>query len=108
MEKAKTRKLQIELSEQTFAYLEMLAFGLHIENSSESESVSNWKGFDKSRNDFAPAVRKLLESVAGSLADGVRRPGAWERQVVNQLTGWDGTYNPGMLADCIKDEVSKD
>lgn len=99
------RKLQIELDETTFAYLEMLAFGLQLERKPESEDIAEWSGFDKKRNDFAPGVRELIVDVANSLAAGVRRPGAWEREVVDSLTGWQGTFNPGMLSECIKDEV---
>ncbi|MCG9785410.1 hypothetical protein L1D52_24175 [Vibrio brasiliensis] len=103
-----TRKLQIEISAETFAFLEMLAYGLHIENSPEGEGVSEWEGYDKRKDDFAPAVRNLIQDIAGQIATGVRRPGAWEREVVDSLTGWQGTFNRGMLADCIKDEVCKD
>ncbi|CCN92053.1 conserved protein of unknown function (plasmid) [Vibrio nigripulchritudo SFn27] len=101
-----TRKLQIELSDETFAYLEMLAFGLELERT-DKDDLSDWKGFDKQRNDFGPGVRELLQEIAGSIATGVDRPGSWERGVVDSLTGWQGTYNKGMLAECIKDEVVK-
>ena len=101
-----TRKLQIELSDNTFAYLEMLAFGLEVERTGK-EIPSDWKGLDKQRNDFGPAVRTLLQEVANSIATGVDRPGSWERSVVDNLTGWEGTYNKGMLAECIKDDVTK-
>ncbi|HAS6106959.1 TPA: hypothetical protein I7130_21490 [Vibrio vulnificus] len=99
-----TRKLQIELSDETFAYLEMLAFGLELERSGKDD-LSDWKGFDKHKNDFAPAVRELLQEMADSMAAGVRRPGSWERSYIVSLTGWQGTYNKGMLAECIKDDV---
>lgn len=107
MEEIKTRKLMIELDERTFALLEVLAFGMKIEEMPEGEEISadNWDGYDKKKDDFAPAVRSLIEDVAGSLATGVRRPGAWERQTVEMLTGWGGMYNPGMAAECIKEEV---
>ncbi|MFZ3467356.1 hypothetical protein [Vibrio harveyi] len=101
-----TRKLQIELSDKTFAYLEMLAFGLELERTGKDD-LSDWKGFDKQRNDFGPGVRELLQEIAGSIATGVDRPGSWERGVVDSLTGWQGTYNKGMLSECIKDEVTK-
>ncbi len=101
-----SRKLQIELSDETFAYLEMLAFGLEVERS-EKDDLGDWKGFDKQKNDFGPAVRELLQEIAGSVATGVRRSGSWERSVVDSLTGWQGTYNRGMLADCIKNEVDE-
>lgn len=104
-----TRKLMIEIDERTFAYLELLVFGMKIEQMEEGEETPSeeWDGYDKKKDDFAPAVRKLLEDVAGSLATGVRRPGAWERNVVEMLTGWGGMYNRGMLAKCIEDEVAE-
>lgn len=109
MEEIKNRKLMIELDENTFAFLEMLAFGIEIEQREnlpeDKKDMSDWSGFDKKKNDFAPAVRALLENVAGSLATGIRRPGSWERQAVDMLTGWNGTYNRGMLAECIKAEI---
>ena len=98
-----SKKITIELDEQTFAYLEMLAYGLEIENSGKVDN--DWKGFNKAKNDFSPAIRDLLVDVAGSMADGVRRSGSWERGVVDQLTGWNGTYNKGMVSDCIKKNV---
>ncbi|EHE7897955.1 hypothetical protein J0V14_004800 [Vibrio parahaemolyticus] len=99
-----TRKLQIELSDETFAYLEMLAFGLELERSGKDD-LSDWNGFDKQRNDFGLGVRELLKEIADSVATGVYRPGSWERGVVDSLTGWQGTYNKGMLAECIKEDV---
>jgi hypothetical protein len=41
---------------------------------------------------FAPArnVVELVELLARHAADGVRRPGSWERGWVTQVTGWDG------------------
>ena len=100
-----SRKLQIELSDETFAYLEMLAFGLELEANGTVDE--DWKGFNKEKNDFSPAVRSLIVDIAGAIATGVRRPGSWERGVVDSLTGWQGTYNKGMLAESIKDEVTK-
>ncbi|HHP0467318.1 TPA: hypothetical protein ACRZZI_004979 [Vibrio harveyi] len=104
---AAKRRLMIELDERTFALLELLAFGMEIEQleAGAEIDVESWKGYDAKNDDFAPAVRRLLNDVAGSLATGVRRPGAWERQVVEMLTGWNGMYNPGMAAECIKEEV---
>ena len=96
-----SRKLTIEVSDETFATLEVVAFGLELENNGDVDR--DWKGHDKKRDDFGPAVRELLTSVAGSLATGADRPGSWERGVLESLTGWQGTYNPGMVADCVKD-----
>ncbi len=104
----KTRKLQIELSEHTFAYLEMLAYGLAVERKDLPENIKEWKGFDKSKDDFAPAVRKLIVEMCNSVSTGVSRPASWEREVVGSLTGWDGTFNRGMLAECIKAEVGQE
>lgn len=36
----------------------------------------------------AADVRSLLEHLAQSAADGVRRPGSWERGWLTQATGW--------------------
>ncbi|EGR3179507.1 hypothetical protein LCX91_004942 [Vibrio parahaemolyticus] len=98
----KTRKIQLELHEHTFAALEALAFGLHIQDG--NEITEEWKGYNKSKDDFSPAVRELLVQIANSVSTGVVRPGSWERGVVDSLTGWDGTFNRGMLAECIKDD----
>jgi hypothetical protein len=108
MEERKTRKLQIELDEHTFSLLEVLAYGLFLEENENGDELPECPAFDKNRNDFGPGVRKLLEQVAGSMATGVRRPGAWEREVVDSLTGWQGTFNRGMFADCIKDELKQE
>lgn len=93
-----SRKIVLDLTDETFAYLELLAFGLHLEDKAELN-------FNGTKNDFAPMVNTLLIDVADSLAAGVRRTGSHERQTVDQLTGWDGTYNIGMVADCIKADV---
>ena len=37
----------------------------------------------------ADSVRSLLEHLARAAADGVRRPGAWERNWIVQATGAD-------------------
>lgn len=101
MDERKTKKIMLELDEQTFAKLELLAFGLHLED----EELTPLK-HDKKKDDFAPMVKDLLVGIADSLADGVMRSGAWEHDVVRSLTGWQGTYNPGMAAECIKDEIN--
>ncbi|EMC9392928.1 hypothetical protein VO419_004801 [Vibrio parahaemolyticus] len=101
----KTRKIQLELHEHTFAALEALAVGLHLQEGNEIDK--DWEGYDKTKDDFAPAVRKLLVQIANSVSTGVVRPGAWERSVVDSLTGWDGTFNRGMLAECIKDDFKE-
>ncbi len=94
------KKITLELDEHTFAMLEMLAVGMHAEN----EELYPIKA-DKQHDDFRPMVRDLLVDVANSLSSGISRPGSWERGVVSSLTGWQGTYKPGMAADCIKEEV---
>lgn len=98
----KTRKVQLELNEHTFAVLETLAVGLHLQENNELDE--NWDGYDKKKDDFAPAVRALLVRMSNSVSTGVVRPASWERQVVDSLTGWDGTFNRGMLAECVKDD----
>lgn len=98
----KTRTIQLELSEHTFAVLEVLAFGLYLQEG--NDKVLSWEGYDKKKDDFAPAVKGLLVQVSNSLSTGVVRPNSWERDVVDSLTGWDGTFNRGMFAECIKDD----
>lgn len=97
-----TRKLVIELDEVTFAELEVLAHGLHLQGYYSEEEI-----FDKQKNDFAPGVKKLLIQAAHSVSTGVRRPGSWERGIVDSIYCWDGSYNRGMFADCIKDMYQK-
>ncbi|CAA6823664.1 MAG: Unknown protein [uncultured Thiotrichaceae bacterium] len=94
------REIVLTISEHTFQYLEVLAVGL----SQEAQGVDNEAlkaGYDKRIDDYGPLVAKLLEDVAGSLADGVRRPGAWERGVVDQLTGWNSTVYPDKFGDLV-------
>lgn len=98
----KTRKIQLELSEHTFAALEVLAVGLHLQ--SGNELTEQWEGYNRTNDDFAPAVRQLLVQIANLTSTGVLRSGSWERDVVDSLTGWDGTFNRGMFSECIKDE----
>lgn len=57
----------LELDEETVAYLGALA---HKRNATEPERAAD-----------------ALSYLAHSIADGVRRPGAWERGVVYQLFG---------------------
>lgn len=93
----------LELDDHTFALLEMLAVGLELQ---QNDSIpADWNGFSEKNNDFTPAVRELIKYISQSLAVGVRRPGSWERGVVDSLTGWDGTFNQGMLNPLIKDEI---
>jgi hypothetical protein len=60
-------KLTIEVSSETFDYLSVLARG------------------EFSGQTVLSVVRRLVHSAA----DGVRRPGAWERQWVEQAFGTD-------------------
>ncbi|WP_162270746.1 hypothetical protein, partial [Photobacterium aquimaris] len=99
-------KIMLELDDKTFAFLEMLAVGLELEANDKIDA--DWKGFNKEKNDFSPAVRALLVNIANSVATGVRRSGSWEREIVDSLTGWQGTYNKMTLADCIKEEVTNE
>ena len=96
------KKITLNLDEKTFQYLEVLAYGLNQErNDGDKENEDLLAGHDKINNDFAPLVAKLLEQIADSFADGVRRPGSWERGAVDELTGWDGTVNRGMFGHLI-------
>jgi hypothetical protein len=60
-------KFTVELSEEEVRYLEQLCVG-------------QWA--------VAPDVAGIIEHFARHAADGVRRPGAWERDWVSQCTGW--------------------
>lgn len=63
----KTRTVKVVITEETFAMLEVLA---------KSDAVSEKNG-----------VAGVLAWLAWSAADGVRRPGAWERSWVEQAFG---------------------
>lgn len=98
------KKIMLELDDHTFAFLEMLAIGLELQ---ENDTIDpSWNGFSQKYDDFSPAVRLLITNIANSVATGVRRSGSWEREVVDQLTGWDGTYNKGLLSELIRDEIT--
>jgi len=97
-QKIASKKIVLSLDQRTFQYLEVLAVGLNREICGDDELLN---GHDNKNDDFAPLVSRLLEGVAVSLADGVRRPGSWERGIVDSLTGWDGTVNKGMFGPSI-------
>jgi len=95
-----TRKLVIELSDHTFQVLEGLAFGLMIEDTEgdpERRELRKREIWNKTNDDFAPGVRELLTKAAGLMSAGTFRPGCWEREVLASLTGYEGTFNRGML-----------
>lgn len=96
------KKIVLNLDDETFQLLEVLAFGLNIEKYGYVKNEEMEKGHSKKNDDFAPLVSRLLEEIASSLSAGVRRPGSWERGVVDSLTGWDGTYNRGMFGELVK------
>jgi hypothetical protein len=102
------KKLTIELDDNTFAWLEVLAVGLAKEN----ESVSDYQAAiehmtRKQHDDFGAGISQLLTSVAGSLATGVKRSGSWERETLSSLTGYQGTYVRSMFDKCIEEEAVK-
>ena len=102
------KKIILNLSEETFQYLEVLAFGLNLEqHDGNQDNKELLNGHNKQNDDFAPLVSRMIEDIAVSLADGVRRPGAWERNVVNSLTGWNGTVNRGMFGELIDMETEE-
>jgi hypothetical protein len=97
-----TKKLILNLDDETFQWLEVLAFGLNIEEyPDDRKNEKLMKGHNKKNDDFAPLVSRLMEDVACSFATGVRRSGSWERGTVDALTGWDGTYAKGMFGDLV-------
>ncbi|WP_240224554.1 hypothetical protein [Rheinheimera hassiensis] len=101
-----TKKITLELHEQTFAWLEILVVGLARESLSDEEYQKRLVEMArKDKDDFGVGVRDLLAQVADSLADGVRRSGSWERQCLSSLTGYEGSYVRGIFADCIKKDA---
>ncbi len=111
LDETKRKKIVLNLDQETFEYLEVLAFGLNQEiHNGDKENEDLLVGHNKTNDDFAPLVSRLLEKVAVSLADGVRRPSSWERSVIDSLTGWDGTFNRGMfgkLVDIPKEDATR-
>ena len=96
------KEITLNLDQATFEYLEVLAYGLNQElHDGDKENENLLAGHDKTKDDFAPLVAKLLEKISDSLADGVRRPNSWEREIVDSLTGWDGTVNRGMFGASV-------
>ena len=97
-----SKKITLDLDQATFEYLEVLAYGLNQElYDGDKGNEALLAGYAKEKDDFAPLVSKLLEKIAGSLADGVRSPSSWEREIVDSLTGWDGTVNRGMFGETV-------
>lgn len=64
--------ITVEISDHDWPYLEQLC-------GEEPEAV-------------ARDLSELLEHLARHAADGVRRPGAWERDWITQATGWADGY----------------
>ncbi len=96
------KQITLNLDQATFEYLEVLAYGLNQElHKGDKENKELLTGHDQEKDDFAPLVSKLLEKISSSLADGVRRPSSWEREIVDSLTGWDGTVNRGMFGETV-------
>jgi hypothetical protein len=99
-------KLEIELNEKTFAWLEILASGLAKETLSNEDFKQRMAEMSNdSMENLSVGVADILENVAESLATGVKRKGSWERNCVQSLTGYQGTYIPEMFHDCIKEEA---
>lgn len=96
------RKMTVTLSEETFQYLEVLAVGLLLERNPNADRTALLSDKVNKADDFVPAVSSLLEEVANSFAEGTRRPDSWEREVVEKVTGWDGTVNRGMFGDKVE------
>lgn len=96
------KKIKLKLDQATFEYLEVLAYGLNQEhhdgNKINDELLA---GYDAKNDDFAPLVRQLLEKITLTLAEGVMNPSSWEREVVEALTGWEGTINRGMFGETV-------
>lgn len=96
------RRMTVTLSEDTFQYLEVLAVGLLLEQNPGVDRATLLADKVNKADDFVPAVASLLEDIANSFAEGTRRPDSWEREVVEKVTGWDGTVNRGMFGDKVE------
>lgn len=96
------RRMTVTLSEDTFQYLEVLAVGLLLERNPDADRNILLSDKVNKADDFVPAVASLLEEIADTFAEGTRRPGSWECEVVEKVTGWDGTVNRGMFGDKIE------
>ena len=102
------KEITLKLDDKTFAWLEVLVVGLAKENLDEKEFSARLSDIScKDNDDFGKGIKDLLEDIAGSLADGVKRSGSWERQCISSLTGYNGTYVPDMFDTCIKDEAKE-
>lgn len=98
-----TQHLMLKLDDETFQYLEVLAYGLNQERfNGDKHNETLMAGFNKPQNHFGPLVSRLLEDMARSVATGVRRPGSWERGCLDSLTGWQGTVNRGMFGPLVE------
>ena len=94
--------MTVTLSEDTFQYLEVLAVGLLLEQNPGADRATLLADKVNKADDFVPAVASLLEGIANSFAEGTRRADSWEREVVEKVTGWDGTVNRGMFGDRVE------
>lgn len=95
------QKIMLNLDDETFQYLEVLAVGLNFEQHDSKDNEAFQKGHNKEKDHFGPLVSRMLEGIAESLASGVRRSGSWERNCIESLTGWDGTINRGMFGPLV-------
>lgn len=106
----KTKRITIDVSPETFAWLEVLAVGLACKDNGDDIDARNAdikSMYRKTQNDFGKGVSDLLEKAAYSFVDGVKRSGSWERQVLLSLFGYDGEYLPNTISDVIKEEAAE-
>lgn len=69
-----TRKIEVELNEETAKIFEVFIKQMKQEN-----------------NPFATeTIEELISQFVYSLSDGIRRSGSWERELITMLTGWNG------------------
>ncbi len=102
------KKITIELEDTTFAWLEVLAVGLAKEQLNDGEYQQRISEMASGGGDnFEQGVAELVADFANSLSDGVKRSGSWERQCLNQLTGYDGTYVSGSFDESIKEDAKQ-
>jgi len=101
----KKRTIKLKIDERAFQHLEVLAFGLNIEKyNDDKDNAELRQGHNSKRDDFEPLVSHLLEDIIERLVTGVICSGSWERNIVDSLTGWEGTINRGMFGGLVEIE----
>lgn len=102
------KKLTIELSDSTFNWLEQLAYGLASEEHGPGSDALQARMKSMTReehDDLGDGVRDIIEQAVESMACGVARQGSWERQLLESLFAYEGTYSPHLFDESNKEEA---